>query len=61
MSIEDYEKELKEHDWYHAYSDDPRVWEMGRFDYNRLVKLSKLSNEHEELFKKYKEQKLASC
>lgn len=55
VDVTKYEDALKKHDWYYIMSEDPSVFESGRFNHNRLVRLTVQSEEHRKLFNKYKE------
>jgi len=55
----DFEKLLKSHDWYYAYSDDHRYWTAGCESYDKIEKMFNTLRdmgygvESETLFKKY--------
>lgn len=51
--LEEYELELKNHDWYYAYSDDYIVWQKGHRNYNYLREKSTINLDFEALFHKY--------
>lgn len=55
VDISTYEKALKSHDWYYYMSKDPSIFEAGRFNHNRLIRLTSQSEEHRKLFNKYRE------
>lgn len=37
--LQEFEKLLKNHDWYYEYSDDHRVWRNGCNEFDALVKM----------------------
>lgn len=37
--------QLNSHDWYHAWSDDHRVWQRGNSNYKRLQSIAAFSGE----------------
>jgi hypothetical protein len=41
MTLEEFEKALKGHDWYYEYSDDNRVWRAGTARYEEILKASR--------------------
>lgn len=57
--LADFEKLLKSHDWYYAYSDDHRYWTAGCESYDKIDKMFRTLREmgygveSETLFKKY--------
>jgi hypothetical protein len=53
MTIEEYEKELKTHDWYYNYSDDHSVYCSGSYNDQRLYYTAK-DNGWESLWTEYK-------
>lgn len=55
VNIAKYEEALKKHDWCYYMSEDPKVHDSGRFNHNRLLKLTIQSEDHKKLFNKYKE------
>lgn len=55
ISLEEYEKRLKGHDWYYQYSDAIDGGQAYRYWSNNeseLLRMAKQTPEHEELFKK---------
>ena len=52
MSKEEFINELNKHDWYYIMSDDPVIYDNGRFNNNRLLNLSKDNVELKELYNK---------
>lgn len=59
LTEEEYKKMLDQHDWLYFMSDDPRVYENGRFVHNKLLKLAGTNSNFSDLFfhvkdKKYK-------
>lgn len=57
MNLEDYKERLKSHDWWYEMSEDPVVYQRGRANYLELVRLSKESESHLELFEEIKDEK----
>jgi len=57
MSIVEYEKQLRNFDWYYEMSDDPIVYSDGRLRYQELVNITKQSEEYLELFDRYYKEK----
>jgi hypothetical protein len=55
MTLQEYYKELKQHDWYYDWSDDHTVWTKGRDNLNRLIGITRESRQHEELYIMFKE------
>jgi hypothetical protein len=54
MTLEQFEKELKVHDWYYQMSDSIKVWDKGTNNELRLKKLARdLGQEYIDLFDKY--------
>lgn len=53
MSLKDYYQKLESHDWYYDYSDDYTVWSRGHRIHQQLKEISKLSKEHEQLYKEF--------
>lgn len=37
--LKEFEKALKEHDWYHDYSDDGRVWRKGVAEAENIIRM----------------------
>lgn len=54
MSLDDYEKKLKGHDWTYMYSDDNRVYKRGRDSESEIKSHAGQSKEHKALYDKYK-------
>lgn len=50
MNLETYMKDLKNHDWFFAMSDDHRVYMRGNAERDRLVKLAESSEEFKNAF-----------
>lgn len=50
-TIKEYNKLLKAHDWFHAMSDDHRAWQKGQKELQQLMVGSKLSNDHQKLYR----------
>lgn len=57
VTLKEYYKMLKEHDWYFDWSDDGRVWEKGRAAHSRLAAMSTQSPEHKALWEGFKSHK----
>jgi hypothetical protein len=49
MTLEEYKKELQQHDWYYEFSDDHGVWQRGE---RASARLSRIAREGNEEFKK---------
>lgn len=60
MKLEEYEQMLKNHDWFYEFSDDPTVYRTGQENSKQIYATSKQSEEHLELFDKYKYEMLTS-
>lgn len=56
-TLEEYKNALNKHDWFYFMSDDPRVYESGSFNHNKLVRLAGLNKEYEKQYNKIKELK----
>lgn len=54
MTLEEYKKRLQNHDWLYAYSDDPNVYERGRYEQETLEYLAKENPEFKQAFNKEK-------
>ncbi len=54
ISLEDYEKLLKKHDWYYQNSDDARIFNQGLKSQTEIIEKSMNSKKHEKLYRKYK-------
>lgn len=52
-SLSDYYDMLQKHDWTHAMSDDQSVYRRGRDVHDQLLRISKESPKHAELYDKY--------
>lgn len=55
-SLSDFEKRLKSHDWWYAYSDDNRRYKSGEtnwFEITKMIKGMKRNKEAEKLWNKY--------
>jgi hypothetical protein len=52
-SLTDYERRLKDHDWYYMMSDDPSVYERGLTNHRRLLAEANTSPEHQALYQRY--------
>jgi hypothetical protein len=55
-SLSDFEKRLKSHDWWYAYSDDSRKYKSGEtnwFEITKMIKGMKGNKEAEKLWNKY--------
>lgn len=50
MQLKEYDNLLAQHDWYYNYSDDYTVWSKGDSSYQRLLDISKLTDDHAKLF-----------
>ena len=50
MTLNEYDKLLRGHDWYYNYSDDGRVWRAGESVQSQIVRLSKTSEDHFTLY-----------
>lgn len=50
MTLEEYKKELKAHDWYYFYSDSNSVVYNGQQNENRLLELAKGNEEFVKAF-----------
>ncbi len=50
MTLNEYDKLLRGHDWYYNYSDDGRVWRAGESVQSQIVSLSKMSEDHLTLY-----------
>ena len=57
-TLEEFEQRLKEHDWRYEYSDDFGKWVRGDQEYKRLIRFASQSKEHQELFNKYRDERL---
>jgi len=57
MTVEEFKIELEKHDWWYEMTEDPYVYAEGSANYRKLIKISKLSNEHLDLFDKTKKEK----
>jgi hypothetical protein len=55
ISLTDFYDALESHDWYHGYSNDPKVVEEGVKFYQELMKRSEQSPAHAELFANYRD------
>lgn len=53
MSPAEFYRELERHDWFHAMSDDHRVWASGDTDWRRLESIAKQVEGGEELMREY--------
>lgn len=53
ISLEDFEKLLKEHDWYFEMADDQRAWSAGVKTWEEIKKHKDTSPLHKELYEKY--------
>ena len=54
--MQDFEKELKNHDWFYYMSDDPRIYDRGTLEQRELKRLLKMLNHSQEakdLYNKY--------
>lgn len=49
-TLNEYYDELEQHDWFFEYSDDNRVWRAGVNNRNKLIEMSKESEEHKTLY-----------
>jgi len=54
ISLDDYEKKLKGHDWTYMYSDDNRVYKRGRDSESEIKSHAGQSKEHKALYDKYR-------
>lgn len=50
MTLHEYYKRLKFHDWFYTYSDDHSVWERGDRAQREVERTAKLSPEHQKLY-----------
>lgn len=55
MKIEDYKKELENHDWFYGMSEDSNVYKRGQYAYNKLLELASISPQHTILFNEMKD------
>ncbi len=46
MNLEQYKKELDNHDWWYDYSDDHKTWKRGSENWKRLQEIGNESPEH---------------
>lgn len=54
LSLEEFEDNLKRHDWFYYMSDDHSVWQRGERDASRLMTLARLAtSDYRKLFNKY--------
>jgi len=53
MDIKDYDKRLRNHDWYFTWSDDYSVYSRGDRDRKELIRITEESPAHAELFNAY--------
>ena len=53
VALKDYYDMLQKHDWFYYYSDDSRVWNRGQLADDEIVRVSKLSKDHTDLYNKY--------
>ena len=54
MTREEYTKLLVKHDWCYQMSDDPRAYQRGREERERLVSLAERNPELAQLLQKYR-------
>lgn len=54
MTLLEYKKRLKKHDWYYHQSDDPRWYDSGLAEERELTKLSKTKESFKKAFDKEK-------
>jgi hypothetical protein len=59
MNIEDFKKQLDNHDWYYQMSEDRDVYRQGKYKHDKLVELSETNPEFKKLFREYAERKYA--
>jgi hypothetical protein len=57
MTLEEYQIELNNHDWFYGMSEDNTIYRRGQHNQDRLSELSKLSPEHKAAYLKIKEEK----
>ena len=55
MTLQEYWDELHRHDWTYCFSDDARVYSMGRKEEVRLKALKFQSEEHAKMFDQFVE------
>ena len=55
MTLQEYDKQLRNHDWYYAWSDDHRVYKAGELAHELLVGARHISGHHAMLFDAYKQ------
>jgi muramidase (phage lysozyme) len=55
ISLSEYEKLLRVHDWLFEDSDDNSVWQAGFDNHRKLEEIAKQSKEHRKLFNDYRE------
>lgn len=53
--ISNYYDMLDAHDWFHGFSDDPKLGERGRNHEAKLLEFTKLSPAHKDLFDAFKQ------
>ena len=54
MNLQQYEQELKNHNWFYQFSDVHSKYMEGDKKQKELEKIAKSSKEHQELYNKYK-------
>lgn len=50
MNIKDYFKLCEDHDWYYQMSEDQAIWKLAESGYKKLIRLSKESDDHVNVF-----------
>jgi len=58
--LNEYEKQLRAHDWWHMMSDDHKVWQAGEDSLRKLQVISRQSPAHRELYEKVR-QEILGC
>ena len=53
MTLQEYDKQLANHDWYYAWSDDPSVYRSGERAQDSIVRLRDISGAHATLLDAY--------
>ena len=54
MTVAEYTQLLERHDWHYQMSDDPRAYEQGRQERQRIVALAESNPEFAKLLQKYR-------
>lgn len=55
ITLQQFYKELEEHDWTYNHSDDQRAWRAGRLKQRQLDQWAALSDKHTALYWAYKD------